>query len=94
MAKLILKEIKGSTPFWVCLCVSITLLVFGAIVPPMGIIDGSLLTAVGELFAFAALWAAFVAIEKGIDAKVTHGNTSIQIGDLNDNDNGTATNEE
>lgn len=92
MAKLILNEIKGSTPFWVCLFVSIALLVFGAIVPPMGVIDGSLLTAVGELFAFAALWAAFVAIEKGIDTKVTHKNTTIQIGDLNDN--GTETSEE
>ena len=57
-----------------------SLLIIGSFfVPPMGIIDGSVLAAVGELFAFAALFAAWEAVERGIDAKVTHGGTSIEL---------------
>ena len=41
--------------FNVTLIVSICLIVGGFLVPPVGIIDGSVLTAVGELFGFAAL---------------------------------------
>ena len=59
--------------------VSIILIVAGFIVPPMGVIDGSVLTAVGLLLAFGALFAVIDAIEKGVDAKMTHNNTSIEI---------------
>ena len=38
---------KKTIPFWICLIVSIGLIVAGFCVPPMGIIDGSVLTAVG-----------------------------------------------
>lgn len=41
--------------FWVTFGVSAALIVVGFIIPPTGIIDGSVLTAVGELFAFATL---------------------------------------
>ena len=41
--------------FAVCLAVSIGLIVGGFSVPPKGVIDGSVLTGVGELFGFAAL---------------------------------------
>ena len=41
---------KKTIPFWICLIVSIGLIVAGFCVPPMGIIDGSVLTAVGILF--------------------------------------------
>ena len=41
--------------FYCTLCVSIALIVGGFLVPPLGIIDGSVLTAVGELLAFATL---------------------------------------
>ena len=41
--------------FYCTLCVSITLIVGGFLVPPLGIIDGSVLSAVGELLAFATL---------------------------------------
>lgn len=39
--------------FYVTLIVSIALIVGGFIVPPMGMIDGSVLTAVGLLLMFA-----------------------------------------
>ena len=59
--------------------ISALLIIGSFFVPPMGIIDGSVLAAVGELFAFAALFAAWEAVERGIDAKVTHGGTSIEL---------------
>lgn len=41
--------------FYVTLAVSIVLIVAGFICPPMGVIDGSVLTAVGLLLMFAVL---------------------------------------
>ena len=69
--------------FWVCLSLSIALIVAGFCVPPHGEIDGSVLTACGILFAFATLETVHVAIKKGVDAKVKHGNTELTVGDLN-----------
>lgn len=63
--------------------VAITLLVASFLVPPMGIIDDSVLKGVAEIFGFAALGTVMRAIEKGIDAKIKHGNTEVTIGDLN-----------
>lgn len=80
------KRIEEATlrniPFWVCLCISITLMVAGFIVPPTGEIDGSVLKGIGELFGFAALYTVWLAIKRGVDAKVQHGNTSLTIGDI------------
>ena len=67
--------------------VSVALIIASFLVPPTGVIDGSVLGAVGEIFAFAALGTVIKAIDKGVDAKVQHNNTSLTIGDLNkDND--------
>ena len=41
--------------FIICLSVSVAMIVGGFFVPPLGVIDGSVITAVGELLAFAAL---------------------------------------
>lgn len=66
---------------------AVGLIVASFIVPPTGIIEPSVLAAVGEIFAFAALGTVIKAIDKGVDAKVQHNNTSLTIGDLNkDND--------
>lgn len=65
--------------FWVCLVTSIGLIVTGFFIPPIGSIDGSVLTAVGELIAFPAIFFAFRAIQMGYDAKLTHGNTTIEL---------------
>lgn len=51
-------------------------------IPPMGVIDGSVLAGTGEIFAFAALGTVIKAIDKGVDAKVQHNNTSVTIGDI------------
>ena len=59
--------------------VSVGLIIGSFFVPPKGMIDGSVLAAVGELFGFAALFAAWEAVDRGIDAKVTHGQTTIEL---------------
>ena len=65
--------------FYICLGCSIALIVGGFFVPPRGMIDGSVLTAVGELIAFPTIMFAFRAIDLGYDAKFTHGQTAIEL---------------
>lgn len=67
--------------FFICLVVSIGLIVTSFLTPPKWIIDGSVLAGTGELFGFAALAEVVAAIERGKNAKITKGNTSITIGD-------------
>lgn len=66
--------------------VSIALIIASFIVPPTGLIEPSVLAAVGEIFGFAALGTVIKAIDKGVDAKVQHNNTSLTVGDLNKED--------
>ena len=54
-------------------------MVGGFFVPPMGIIDGSVLTAVGELLLFPTLLYGFRAVELGMKVKFQKGETSISI---------------
>ena len=65
--------------FCVCLVVSIGLMVGGFFTPPQGKIDGSILKAVGELFAFAALAVGAHAVELGYDLKIAKGDTSVEL---------------
>lgn len=73
--------------FYVFSLVAIGLLIASFLVPPMGVIDGSVLGAVGELFGFAALGTLIKAIDRGMDAKLQHGDTTVQItsGDEDEN---------
>lgn len=65
--------------FVVCLVVSIGLIIGGFLVPPTGVVDGSVLMAVGELFAFAALAVGAHAIRLGYDLRVSKGDATIEI---------------
>jgi hypothetical protein len=65
--------------FAICFFVSVGLIVGGFFVPPMGVIDGSCLTAVGELLLFPTLLYAYRAVELGLTVKLNHGDTSIEI---------------
>lgn len=49
---------------------SVGLVIASFIVPPLGIIDGSVLAAVGELTGIGALWEFSKAMKKNINAKV------------------------
>ena len=84
----VLKEAKADEPrtflmsritFAICFFVSVGLVVGGFFVPPMGVIDGSCLTAVGELLLFPTILYAYRAIELGLTVKFNHGDTSIEI---------------
>ena len=65
--------------FAVCFFVSVGLIIAGFFVPPMGVIDGSLLTAIGELLLFPTLLYAYRAIELGLSVKFQKGDTSVEI---------------
>lgn len=83
MGEIVKEAVYHNWAFWICLIVSVFLIVTSFFIPPKAVIDGSILAAVGELFGFAALANISEAIAKGIDAKVEHNGTSITIGDLN-----------
>lgn len=65
--------------FSVCFFVSVGLIIAGFFVPPMGVIDGSVLTAIGELLLFPTLLYAYRAIELGLSVKFQKGDTSVEI---------------
>ena len=65
--------------FIVCLAASVMLIVAGFVVPPMGEIDGSVLTAVGELLMFPTLAYGARAIELGCDFKMKRGDTNVEL---------------
>lgn len=70
--------------FFVCLGMSILLFVGGFFCPPMGSIDGSLLTAAGILFGYAALGVAGQNLANGKEVTFQHGETEVKIGDDDD----------
>ena len=77
---------KKTIPFWICLIVSIGLIVAGFCVPPMGIIDGSVLTAVGILFGFASLAQIPVIIEVAGYVRMSKGDMTIEAKGINQNE--------
>ena len=67
--------------FFICLGVSILLFVGGFFCPPMGVIDGSILTASGILLGFGALGVVGQNLENGKEITFQHGDTEVTIGD-------------
>jgi len=63
----------------VCFIISVALLIVGFLLPPMGVIDGSVLTAVGELLLFPVIIYGFRAIELGLEVKIQKGDTTVEI---------------
>lgn len=60
--------------------ISVGLIVASFLVPPTGVIDPSVLKAAGEIFAFATLFVVREAIKEGLSVKASHGNTTIEVG--------------
>lgn len=76
----ILKETWESNIWMRILTISsIILIIASFFVPPLGIIDGSILAAVGELEAFGVLWILMYAIEKGTNASFKKGDVEVEI---------------
>lgn len=66
--------------FLLCLIVSVGMMVGGFFVPPLGIIDGSIITGVGELLAFAAFAMVPSVISSAKSTKVTtRSGTTIEV---------------
>lgn len=79
--------------FWICLCVSLFLIITAFFIPPKAVVDSSVIACVGELFGFAALGAFIRALDKGVDARITKGDTELSIQNP-DNNNKEEENEE
>ncbi len=73
---------------WLFALTAIGLFCASFIVPPTGIIDPSVLKAVALLFAFATLAEAREAIREGLGVKLTHGQTTIEVHDLDGQSSG------
>lgn len=56
---------------------SMVLIAAAFLCPPMAVIDASVLAAVGEIFAFAALWTVIKALDEGHTATITHKDTTV-----------------
>lgn len=71
--------IQSNLFFWIFSVIGVILIVAAFILPPLSVIDNSVLIAVGEINGFIALGAVIKAIDKGESATFTHNNTSITI---------------
>lgn len=69
--------------FYVCLGMSIALMIVGFMLPPTGVIDPSVLTACGILFGFAALAVAGQNLANGKDVTLKKGDMEVAINDDN-----------
>lgn len=67
---------------WVCLSMTIIMFAVSLFIPPKGVIDPSIFKAAGFLFAFATLFELREAIREGLGVKLTHGDTTIEVHDL------------
>ena len=70
MRKLIVECWKEDLWLKILTITSILLIVAAFLIPPMAIIDGSVLAATGILAGFGALWEFNKAVNKNLDAKV------------------------
>lgn len=67
--------------FYICLGMSILFFIGGFFCPPMGVIDGSILTATGILFGFAALAVVGQNLANGKDVIFKKDDLEVTIGD-------------
>lgn len=65
--------------FWIFSLFAIGLLIGGFLCPPLSVIDGSVLIACGEIFAFAVLGTVVKAINNGASAELSKGDTHLKI---------------
>ena len=65
--------------FWLFSIIGVILIIVAFILPPLSVIDNSVLIAVGEINGFAALGAVIKAIDNGGSATFQKGDTSVTI---------------
>ena len=77
--------IQSNLFFWIFSVIGVILIVAAFILPPLSVIDNSVLIAVGEINGFIALGAVIKAIDNGGSVTFQHNNTSVTITN-NDNE--------
>ena len=82
------KKVTTSTTIalWTCMLIAIGLFVTSFFIPPKGAIDPSVFKAGAYLFGFASLFVLREAIREGLGVKLTHGDTTIEVKDLDGKD--------
>lgn len=75
-------SISTTIALWICLGMTIAMFVVSLFIPPRGVIDASIFKAAGFMFAFASLFELREAIREGLGVKLTHGQTTIEVHDL------------
>lgn len=80
----ITKRVSTSTTIalWVCLLTTIALFITSALMPPKGEIHPSMFKAAAYLFAFGTLIVTREAIREGLGVKLTHGDTTVEVRDM------------
>lgn len=81
-------SIIENVPFWILAGIAVAIGVIAFFIPPKAEIHPSVLRFISWVFAFAALWTVFVAMVRGIDARITHGKTSLAMGNFDEPKNG------
>lgn len=79
MRKFYKNYLSNNLFFWLFSIIGVILIVAAFLLPPLSVIDNSVLIAVGEINGFIALGAVIKAIDNGESATLTHNNTSITI---------------
>lgn len=80
MEKILKHSIIENIPFWILAGIAVVIGIIAFFIPPKAEIHPSVLKFISWMFAFAALWTVFVAMVRGIDARITHGKTSLAMG--------------
>ena len=93
MAKLLKQSILENIPFWVLIAASIIMGTISFFMPPKGNIDPSVIKYSSWMFAQEALWTVFVAMKRGLDARIKHGKTSLTVGNIEGDKQETDSNE-
>ena len=63
----------------VLMAIAVSLGIIAFFAPPPWKIDNSVIAFIGEIFAFVSLLFAWESVDRGIDAKVKHGQTEIDL---------------
>lgn len=87
--RVITKRVSTSTTIalWICLITTIGLFITSALLPPKGAIDPSMFKAAGYILSFATLIVIREAIREGLGVKLTHGDTTVEVKDLDGKEN-------
>ena len=84
MGKILKREWESNIWMRILTISSIILIIASFFIPPLGIIDGSILAAVGELEALGVLWIVLRAVEKGTAASFKKGDVEVDIKEKED----------